>query len=547
VNRSLPAARQRVLLLLPTSRDAELTREVLARNSIASFVCANATQLQEELGKGAGVVMIGEECLGAGGTAVLAAMLETQPRWSDLPVLVFTCSGANSVEAGDAVAMLGNVTLLERPLRVAALVSTVRAALRARHRQYEIESYLREIEQARDAEALAVRRKNEFLAMLAHELRNPLAPIRNALHVLAADDHDPSRRAGLRDMMMRQVDHMVRLVDDLLEASRLSRGMITLHREPMDLRNALRSAIEQSRPLIDAGQYTLQVDLPAWPVGVDADPVRIAQVVVNLLNNAAKYGRPKGHISVSLHREDDFAVVRVEDDGIGIDDTVLPQVFELFVQGERATHGVQEGLGIGLALVQTLVKLHGGTVTAQSDGKQRGSRFEVRLPLAARTAADVAGSPVPRPPVVMPAGVFRVLVVDDNVDAANSLAMVLDTLGIERRVAHDGSTALQLARSFDPHVLLLDIGMAGMDGYEVARRLRATRQHDDMVLVAVTGWSHEPDRERSRAVGFDFHYAKPIDIGELVALLGRLRARPPRPVGLPFNARNGMDAVHHGE
>jgi signal transduction histidine kinase/ActR/RegA family two-component response regulator len=549
VSRSIPDAnRQRVLLLLPTSRDAELTDEVLVRNSIASFVCANAAQLQEELGKGAGAVMIGEECLAAGGAPMLSAMLEAQPRWSDLPVLVFTRSGANSVEAGDAVAMLGNVTLLERPLRVAALVSTVRAALRARHRQYEIESYLREIEQARDAEALAVQRKNEFLAMLAHELRNPLAPIRNALYVLSADDNDPARRASLRDMMMRQVDHMVRLVDDLLEASRLSRGMITLHREPMDLRDALHSAVEQSRPLIDAGRYTLRVDLPDAPVRIDADPVRIAQVLGNLLNNAAKYGRPDGHISICLRREEDFAVVRVDDDGIGIDGDMLSQVFELFIQGERATHGVQEGLGIGLALVQTLVKLHGGTVTAQSEGKQRGARFEVRLPLAdARATGNFSGSVAPPPPVVVAASGFRVLVVDDNVDAANSLVMVLDALGIERRVAHDGPTGLQLARSFDPHVMLLDIGMAGMDGYEVARRIRGTRQHDNLVMVAVTGWSHEPDRQRSRAAGFDFHYAKPIDIGELVALLDRLRAQPSRSGGLPSGAHNGVDFVHHGE
>ena len=548
MSRSLPAARQRVLLLLPTSRDAELTNEVLVRNSIASFVCANPAQLQEELGKGAGAVMIGEECLAAGGAAVLSAMLEAEPRWSDLPVLVFTRSGANSVEAGDAVAKLGNVTLLERPLRVAALVSTIRAALRARHRQYEIESYLRELEQARDAEALAVRRKNEFLAMLAHELRNPLAPIRNALYVLSADDKDPVRRASLREMMMRQGDHMVRLVDDLLEASRLSRGMITLHREPMDLRDALRSAVEQSRPLIDAGQYTLQVDLPDAPVRIDADPVRMAQVLGNLLNNAAKYGRPDGHISVCLRREGDFAMVQVDDDGIGIDGDLLPQIFELFIQGERATRGVQEGLGIGLALVQTLVKLHGGTVTAQSEGKQRGARFEVRLPLAARTAAGkVSESLAPPLPVVAPADGFRVLVVDDNVDAANSLAMVLDALGLERRVAHDGPTALQLAHSFDPHVMLLDIGMADMDGYEVARRIRNTRQHDSLVMVAVTGWSHQPDRERSRAAGFDFHYAKPIDIGELVALLHRLRAQPSRSRGTRPDARNGVDTVHHGE
>ena len=515
--------RLRVLLLL-TARDAELTRELLARAAIDSQICANPAQLQEELARGVGVMLIGEECLPGGGALVLAQALEAQPRWSDLPVLVLTRSSADSLEVGDAVAMLGNVTLLERPLRVAALVSTVRTALRARHRQYEIESHLRQLERARDAKALAVRRKDEFLAMLAHELRNPLAPIRNALHVLSIDDSDPARRATLRRVMARQVDHMVRLVDDLLEASRLSRGMITLHPERIDLRNAVRSAVEQSRPLIEAGEFALQVDLPETPVSIDADPVRIAQVVGNLLNNAAKYGRPGGHISVSLKCADGFAQVQVDDDGIGIDDELLPQVFDLFTQGERATHGVQDGLGIGLALVRALVEQHGGTVAAYSKGKGCGASFVVHLPQAASmplaAGSSSTGSRQQRQPQ---AGAFRALVVDDNVDAANTLGLVLDTLGLERRIEHDGASALRAADEFKPHVILLDIGMTGMDGYEVARRIRGNPCHAGVVLVAVTGWSHALDRQRSQAAGFDHHIAKPVDIQALIALLDHVR------------------------
>ena len=515
--------RLRVLLLL-TARDAELTRELLAGAAIDSQICTSPAQLQQELGRGVGVMLIAEECLPDGGALVLAQALEAQPRWSDLPVLVLTRGSADSLEVGDAVAMLGNVTLLERPMRVAALVSTVRTALRARHRQYEIESHLRQLERARDAKALAVRRKDEFLAMLAHELRNPLAPIRNALHVLAIDDSDPARRAALRRVMARQVDHMVRLVDDLLEASRLSRGMITLHRERIDLRNAVRSAVEQSRPLVEAGAFALQVDLPDTPVSIDADPVRIAQVVGNLLNNAAKYGRPGGHISVSLKGADGFALVQVDDDGIGIDEELLPQVFDLFTQGERATHGVQDGLGIGLALVRALVEQHGGTVTAHSNGKGRGASFVVRLPQAAGMplAADSpsTGGRRQRQPQ---AGTFRVLVVDDNVDAASTLGLVLDTLGLERRIEHDGVSALRAADEFKPHVILLDIGMTGMDGYEVARRIRDSPSHAGVVLVAVTGWSHALDRRRSHAAGFDHHIAKPVDIQALIALLDHVR------------------------
>ena len=518
--------RQRILLLLPTARDAALTHDLLGRSSIDSHVCASATELQAELARGVGAMLIGEECLPGGGAQVLAQYLDEQPRWSDLPVLVLARGGVDSVEAGDAIAMLGNVTLLERPLRVAALVSAVRAAVRARNRQYEIEIHLVQLEQARDAKTQAVKRKDEFLAMLAHELRNPLAPIRNALHVLSIDDNDPERRLLLRNMMERQVDHMVRLVDDLLEASRLSRGMITLHPERIDLRTAVRSAIEQSQPLIDAGRYALQVELPEMPVPVDADPVRVAQVVGNLLNNAAKYGRPGGVIAVSLQLDGDVVQVQVDDDGIGIDDELLPQVFDLFTQGERAIHGMQEGLGIGLALVRTLVELHGGSVAAHSKGKGQGASFVVRLPLAA-SATDTATTtqaPVDNNKSRPHTEVFRALVVDDNVDAANTLAMVLDTLGLERRVENDGASALRAADEFMPHVILLDIGMSGLDGYEVARRIRDNPRHAGVVLVAVTGWSHAPDRVRSQAAGFDHHIAKPVDIPALMALLDHIRA-----------------------
>ena len=457
-----------------------------------------------------------EEVLGAGGAqGVLAQALESQPRWSDLPVLVFTQGGADSLAVGDAVAMLGNVTLLERPLRVAALLSSVRSALRARHRQYEIEEHLLSLEQARDAEALAARHKDEFLAMLGHELRNPLAPIRNALHVLSLDDSDPQRRAQLRAMMKRQVDHMVRLVDDLLETSRLTRGMITLHREPLDLRQALSAAADLSRPQIEAGHYRLHVDVPDEALPIDADPVRIAQVFGNLLNNAAKYGNPGGHVALTARRDGEWAKVSIADDGKGIRSEDLPHVFELFVQGARADHSMQEGLGIGLALVRTLVGMHGGTVSAHSDGPGKGARFDVRLPLG-----DAAASAVHRAaPNASGLEEMRVLVVDDNVDAALSLAMVVEMLGSSPQVAHDGLSALEALDTFRPHVVLLDIGMPSMDGYEVARRIRRTPRHAGLMLVAVSGWSQSVDLQRSREVGIDHHLPKPPDIAQLVELL----------------------------
>jgi signal transduction histidine kinase/ActR/RegA family two-component response regulator len=532
-------------MLLPTSRDADLTRELLERNGLHAWPCTSAAELAAELEQGAGALLVAEECLAAPAQALLAHFIEAQPRWSDIPVILLTREGADSLEVGDAVAMLGNVTLLERPLRVTALVSTLQSALRARRRQYEIQSHLRDLEEARDAELLATRRKDEFLAMLAHELRNPLAPIRNALHVLALDDGDPRVRSELRAMMGRQVDHMVRLVDDLLEASRLSRGMITLHREPMDLCAALRSAIELCRPVLEARQCRIDTDLCDEGLAVRADPVRIAQVFGNLLNNAAKYGRIGGHVEVHGRSEGETAVVEVVDDGVGISREDLPHVFDLFVQGKGDADRMHEGLGIGLALVRTLVQLHGGTVTAHSAGKDRGACFQVRLPLSDASArgeteardsvaferrtsheadleheAGVAGSYAPASPRSPTAATgYRVLVVDDNADAATSLAMVLRARGMEVRIANDGSQALVEAEVFRPDAILLDIGMPLVDGYEVARRLRQDPRNDAVLLVAITGWSRLQDRQRGRAAGFDHHFRKPVDLPRLCALL----------------------------
>jgi signal transduction histidine kinase/CheY-like chemotaxis protein len=511
--------RQRVLLIVSTLRDAQLTRDVLGRHDIDVEVCMDADTLEAEMQRGVGAVMIAEEMLGRGAAqSVLAHALERQPHWSDLPVLVLSVGGADSLEIGDAIAMLGNVIVLERPLRVAALLSSVRAALRARHRQYEIENHLRQLEHARDAEASSARRKDEFLAMLAHELRNPLAPIRNALYLLSKDDSDREQRVAMRAMMLRQVEHMVRLVDDLLDASRLSRGMITLHREPVDLCSALRAAIDLGHPLVDAGRYDLQVQLPDAPLPIDADPVRIAQVFGNLINNAAKYGHPGGRIAVTARREAGTAVVVIEDDGDGIEPGLLPYVFELFVQGGRSGDSANQGLGIGLALVRSLVRLHGGNVSAESDGAGHGSRFTVTLPLS--TNVPVEARPAPK---LGSLEGLRVLVVDDNVDAATSLAMVLEMLSADPAVAHDGPSALALMDSVQPHVVLLDIGMRGMDGYDLARAIRSLPQHADVLLIAVSGWSQATDLLRSREAGIDHHLAKPVNIAQLMGLLRQMR------------------------
>ena len=527
MNRESEAANLRVLSLLPTARDAQLSAELLGRHGILVKACRSDCDLADEVARGVGAILVSEEVLAAGVHAVLDAAIRGQPRWSDLPVLLLTHDGPSSAATEEALATLGNVTLMERPLRVAGLVSTVRAALRARARQYEIQTHLLELEVARQAEVEHTRRKDEFLAMLGHELRNPLAPIRNALEILEIDDGDPARRKQLRHMMSRQVDHMVRLVDDLLEASRLSQGKITLQRCPVDLRQVLEDAVElarRSRP--GHGAPDIQLTLPEQSLPVDADPVRLAQVFGNLLNNAIRYGKPDGTVAVAARHDGEEVAVGVRDDGDGIEPELLPRIFELFSQGRRSQHRLHDGLGIGLALVHQLVAMHGGKVTGHSEGKGKGAEFVVRLPLSGAVQRE---APVPAPaegagtPVNGGGPRLKVLVVDDNRDAAHSMAMLLEAMDVDVAMAHEGEGALEEAARFHPNLALLDIGMPGMDGYTLARRLRERTPNGGMVLAAMTGWGEERDRQRARDAGFDHHFSKPADIRALGDLIEDVR------------------------
>jgi PAS domain S-box-containing protein len=378
------------------------------------------------------------------------------------------------------------------------------------------------------------RRKTEFLATLAHELRNPLAPISNGLQLMrmAAGNAEAQERA--RNMMERQLKHMVHLVDDLLDIARISSNKVELRREQLDLRTVLASAIETSMPLVTAGSHHLESHISGDALQVSGDATRLAQVVSNLLNNAARYTPNGGRIELSADRQGDQAVIVVRDNGIGIDEKALPNVFEMFTQVGRDRDRSHGGLGIGLALVQRLVQLHGGSVQAHSAGVGRGSEFTVRLPLASVVAP--AEAPAGSASAATHAhGGMRVLVVDDNADAAESLAALLEIEGHQTRVAHDGSQALHAARDFHPHVVFLDIGMPGKDGYEVARELRADAQTRDAVLVALTGWGAREDRARSRSAGFDHHLTKPASLSavdELLAKLAEKRAEKsgPKPV-----------------
>ena len=377
-------------------------------------------------------------------------------------------------------------------------------------------------ERKRSEEALGEsdRKKDEFLATLAHELRNPLAPIRTGLEIMKRSPGDGLVSARALNMMDRQLGHMIRIVDDLLDVSRISRGSVELKKERIPLGVIVDHAVEVSQPLIEAGGHTLAVSVPDRPIWIDGDLTRLAQVVGNLLTNSAKYTPRGGRIEVFARVDGEDAVLGVVDDGTGIAPEMLPRIFDLFTQLERTLDRAQGGLGIGLSLVKKLVELHGGSVRAASPGLGLGSTFTVRLPLARPLERPAAAAAVGPEPAAPPAH-RRVLVVDDNVDAAEMLATILDLAGHQTMTAHTGPEALSVARDFHPEIVLLDIGLPGMDGYEVSRRFRADPALRATVLVALTGWGSQDDQRRSKEAGFDFHLTKPVQAGELAAVLGR--------------------------
>jgi signal transduction histidine kinase/ActR/RegA family two-component response regulator len=362
----------------------------------------------------------------------------------------------------------------------------------------------------------ADRRKDEFLATLAHELRNPLAPLSNALQVLtlAGDDRGSAEQA--RRLMERQLSHLVRLVDDLLDVSRITTGKIELRKERVDVKAIVDSALETCGPFIEQSGHQLAVSLPPGPLPLDADVTRLAQVVFNLLHNAAKYTDRGGHIALTAEQEASDVVITVRDDGIGIAPEALPRLFEIFSQADHSLGRAQGGLGIGLSLVRGLVELHGGTVSVHSAGLGRGSEFTVRLPLA-QSRADSPASECTQKAAL---GQRRILVVDDNQDSADSLSLLLGLNGHVVHTAYNGQSALEEAKAFGPDVVLLDIGLPGVNGYDVARSIRASASIPAPMLVATTGWGHAEDKQRAREAGFDFHLTKPISMEALERLMG---------------------------
>jgi signal transduction histidine kinase len=416
--------------------------------------------------------------------------------------------------AEDAGALLRALRQAESELAAtkAALDRKSQELIHALAVQREIESELHQQRDWRDAD----RRKDEFLATLAHELRNPLAPIRQAALISKAPGATDAQKRWSHDVIDRQVQHMSLLLDDLLDISRVTRGTLALRMQPTELSSVIDSAVETARPTIDAKRHVLSVDVPAEPMKFIADPLRVAQVLSNLLTNAAKYTDPEGQIRLSALCEGDDVVIRVKDSGIGISATALPRVFNMFSQVHSTTDRSEGGLGIGLALAQGLIELHGGTIEANSEGLGCGSEFTVRLPRrAVQTPKTATHKPAATPGTLR----RRILIADDNRDSAETLAALLRLEGHDVTSVHDGPVALSAFTEIKPDVALLDIGMPGLTGYEVARRMRQSNSGTSLTLIAITGWGQDIDKERAYAAGFDHHLTKPVDPHRLAELL----------------------------
>jgi signal transduction histidine kinase/ActR/RegA family two-component response regulator len=529
-----PVDEYRVLLLPATRRDAEVTAALLRREKLPHVNCEDCRCVAREIDGGVGTLLMTDAALADPGMSQILEALSRQPPWSDIPAIVLCGHDQLPKLAALAMRALRNVTVLERPTSSRTLVSAVKAAIRARARQYQMREQFTNLQESESALRLreqqlhtlaqvledANRRKDEFLAMLAHELRNPLAPIRNASEILARKlAHDPQMKKTV-SLVKRQVTHLARLVDDLLDVSRITEGRIELRRAPQELAPILAQARESVEPLMREKQHVLSVSTTFEPLYVYGDHARLVQSVANVLTNAAKYTDPGGEIRLELRRQQGRAAIVISDSGVGISPELLPRVFDLFVQGDRSLDRSQGGMGIGLSVVKRLIEMHQGSVTAFSAGPGRGSVFEIQVPLIDAPVKSQSHAP---PPIIQ---AKRILIVDDNVDAANSLAEMLQIDGHATEVAYTGRDALASSCAQRPDVVLLDIGLPDMNGYEVAAQIRT--QLDSVQLIALTGYGQSEDIRRASQAGFDAHLIKPVDFDELQRIIiefGRAKLR----------------------
>ena len=490
----------RLLLIDDNPHDRDLATRALGQHfsSVDITVARDAQEFEHALAEGGfDAAIIDQELKWTTGLEALGRIKSLRP---ECPVLMFTGSGSTEIAVEAMKAGLDDY-ITKTPKHYARLPYALEASLeRAR---------------AKEALRLADQRKDAFLATLAHELRNPLTPIRYATRLLEPGV-PPQMANDARRMIDRQLAQMARLLDDLLDASRVTRGVLEIRLEQLDLRHILDSAAASAKPLADAAQQELAVSLPAEPLSVSGDPVRLAQIFGNLIHNATKYTPAGGRIAVTASYEGEDVIVSVKDNGVGIAPDALGTIFELFVQLEAPGTRSAGGLGIGLSLARDLVRLHGGSIEASSAGTGLGSEFVVRLPRAREVPALTESVAAPEKVTALGASGVSVLIVDDNVDAATSLSYVLALAGYHTAIAHNGKSALEAAEALRPAIVLLDIGLPGMSGLDVARRLRAVPWGQSLRLIAVTGWGHETDRAKSLEAGFDAHLTKPIDPGMLL-------------------------------
>ena len=493
---------KRILVYAPAGQNAALCHKVLGMANIECHVCETAGDLRQQLLLGAGAVLTVEEALTANGFRLLSDFVEHQPNWSDLPILLLTHRGGDSLLVRRAVISLGNLTLLERPVRTVTLITALHAQLRARDKQYQVRE--------------ATRRKDEFLASLGHELRNPLAPIRTSAALLPHLFPQSAPAARIKDVIERQVVHLTRLVDDLLDVARITSGKIELQREPVAFSVVMRHVVELSQQAAMAKRIRIEEDLPAEEVMLEADYARVVQVYSNILSNAIKFTPAGGMVALRAWCGDGMLSVSIRDTGIGLDAEAIPNIFNMFEQSHTVSGQMSSGLGIGLSLARQFAQMHGGAVEAHSEGIGQGSEFIIKLPLPARQAAQQAAQPYSNGTADHRR--TRVLVVDDNRDAADSLGALFEMENFDVSTAYDGYAAVAAANQRQPDLIVMDLGMPGMDGYEAARLIRQQPGGSQIQLVALTGWGQSDARRRTLDAGFDQHLIKPVDFDDLLRL-----------------------------
>jgi signal transduction histidine kinase len=447
----------------------------------------------------------------------LAELMRGNERTRRIPIIFVTAGGGDSQRRFQGYEA-GAVDFIEKPIEPDILRSKADVFFELYRQRQQISAQRDELKAQAEALKEADRRKDVFLAILAHELRNPLTPLRNGLDLLRRNP-DAEDSKDIRDMMDRQLAHLVRLIEDLLDVSRISQGKIELRKERINVSDLVCAAVEASQPAIDSARHSLTIDIPSEPLWIDADLIRISQVIANLLSNAAKYTPPAGRIGIVVRAVGKHVAIDVSDSGIGIPPEMQSKIFQLFTQIDNHLHRAQGGLGVGLALVKQIVALHGGTVEAASAGVGEGSVFSVHIPLASSPEPIKRYQEATEPTEAQP---LKVLVVDDNIDVAQTVGWMLESIGHDHRLVHDGRHALEAAREFRPDVILLDIGLPGMDGYEVCRAFRQDQLFKTIPIIAQTGWGQDKDKASASVAGFDRHLTKPVSLEDLEKLLASI-------------------------